>query len=450
MRAMVWIAGGMVVLGLAGVVGAMVSSGSAEEPVLPVTPLRRADLAEMAPPLTALHPHPTHDDWLLATGPHRVAFVTRTRGRSWEPVLLHEPWPGRDLAVPDAVRGWDEAGWLVVLEGDEVHISDDGGLTFGEAVGVDEVLPGAQHFETERGAWRLREGTPEFRPVGTSRFEARTTGIERPVPVSVVSHPKEPTHVAMVDSAGQLWTTPDFGDRWRRAPVESAQQALFVEGSEGAWLVRTGTLELAWVDDEREPLGPDPAELPRLVVPPYLDHPRDPGHQQRMLARMMRRPTVEEAGLREDGALWVHVAGIDATRDRWIRDPTGRWTSEERPPDAHAVAAWGESARTSCRVALQGSAAFVRDTPVPLPEPPHGHPLAVGFLTDDVLYVVAERGVHFRTVGAGCEPGEARGAWRWEEPALSRALAWARGDTLRVLGFGAEGVWRQRFELRSD
>lgn len=159
----------------------------------------------------------------------------------------------------------------------------------------------------------------------------------------------------------------------------------------------------------------------------------------------MRRPVIEAAGIRDDGHLWVHVGGIDATRTRWVRGADGRWTSEEPPEEPTMMAAWGGSARTACDVALQSGEAFVLDTPVERPDGA-GEALAAGFLDEERLYAVHERGVQVRRIDVDCSVGDVATAWRWEEPELRRALALPEPGSLRIVGAGEHGVWRHRFE----
>lgn len=419
--------------------------GTGDPPVAPPLELSRGHAPGMEPILTALHPHPTQPEWLLATGPHRASYVTRDRGRSWEAVLLVEPWPRRDLGLADGPAGWAPDGRLIATRGGERHASSDGGLTFEELLEPVVTLPGAPAATTPGGDWRLDGGLPQFRAPGTTTWEPRPRGLDHPLPAGLVQHPDTPDWLGLVDAHGRLWASADFGGSWAATPVEAVQEAVFLDGGEPTWLVRTDLVTLVRATSTSATvLGPEPEELPRLVVPPYLEQARDQRHQQAMLARMMRKPTIQAAGLRDDGGLWVHIGGIDATRSRWTRSAEGRWTSEEPDREAAEVRAWGTDARLNCRVSLQGRTAFVRDAPVP-EAPEVGEALAVGFVEDDVLYVVSERGVHLRSVASDCSIGEELETWHWAAPELRRVVVRPRAGSLGVIGIGETGVWRRSF-----
>ena len=430
----------------------------------------------MAPRIERLVVHPTRSDWLLALGTHRVSYVTRDRGRSWAPVLLQDPFPGRELRVPEPSPMWHESGMLVAVRAGAVYLSSDVGLTFDRylvgagVVGLEEgrdggirlvlneaaggghvglivhprpegegpvpelvndpgpgsTAPAPRFLPTDAGSWALEADGPSFRPRGTTTWEPRRQGLGHPVPVRLTQHPDRPSAVALIDTEGRLWSSADFGVTWAQQPVSEVLEAVFLDGpGSPGWLVRHRDLQLARVHAGTvEPLGPPLREIVRLVVPPYVDRPHTQPLQRQLLLALARDPQLEAAGVSPEGDLWVQWAGIDSLRDRWVRHADGSWESQERPERTRHLVAWGESASRSCRVSLQNGVAFVGDQPVPdAPDTVMGDALEVGFASENELYVIAERGVQLRQLGPRCAIGESVEAWQWEAPPMRTVRA---------------------------
>ncbi len=460
----------------------------AERPPLELAP---GGVPGMQAAITALRAHPERPRWLLALGPHRVAYVSRSRGRSWQPVYVQDPRPGRPLPLPDPVAGWLPSGHLVAATAGALHVSSDGGLTFrrhptelgpaelrrvGEGLWLHRHLPGGSAWwavavddlgEPELVAqptsprppdgpgrarqelpadWALREGVPAFRPPGTARWEPRTGGLY-PLIGDLQQDPERPDHVAVIEASGTLWTSTDFGGSWSRQPAEGVDEARPLAA--GAWLVRGEGFSLAVVEHgEVRDVSPPPARLTTLNVPPYLEHASAREHQLDMLRRRARHPSLEAAGRGPDDALWVHWVGIDALRDRWVYDGE-TWRSEERPAGTRAVQAWGATPDRACRTGLDRGQASLGGEPLPAPAA-LGEALAMGFADAHELVVVREWGVQAWQVDEACTAQRAieRGEWRDQEAPLVQAVVRARpGHPLQILGASRTGLWRLRLPL---
>lgn len=327
-----WIVGAVAVscgawapLGLLTASAALQQRLGIDDPRLVVREARQdpVDAGPTTPGIERIAVHPTRPSWLLATGPARISFVSRDRGRSWAPVLL-DAGLGQPPAPPDPAPRWDGSGRLVALRAGALHWSDDGGLSWQRAwlahglqrlrldawgalwiqadpdrgpaalrvrlegsdppqttalatpppppfdpprpITLDGALHDARITWGPDGTWAVWEGSAAFRPAGLSTWELRSGGLDQPVLVQVQQDARDPRSVALVDAAAQLWLSDDAGLRWHLQPVEDVQQVIALQ--DGGWLVRHSTLQLSWLQgDAWRALGPTPGERQRLLLP---------------------------------------------------------------------------------------------------------------------------------------------------------------------------------------
>ena len=456
--------------------------------------------------------NPVDSNQLVAAG-HGAAYLSRDGGMSWREFQI-----GQDRIRYDRPVFWGPDGLLYVSWGMVLSVSDDGGETwkrysddsyfeFGRlpdgslwartlpddyfkitlkdgGIRKGESLSEApqpattslqrrgtivlEGHETEANVTKLPNGDEWAATASGSYFRAsdqsdwlrRSAGQSAPDALLVRQSPVDPQHLLMLDTAGRLWQSSNFGDAW--SLLESRVRSARFNSDGGLILV---SLDGKVTEDGNLV---QPSRQSRIDALGYL-------FSEEKLDSYLEEQTFLDAGRARSGKFWILTSkfGEQARQNyhnpfqtvarEWylmesnsvLVEENGEWASEagrslveiEPGPEVSGLGAMSDD----FDLAYQGTEILNHYFFVGLPK------RAGWLISQDRYYVVGESGIQIGRVSEG-SPATPAVAWSWgyvTNDEVDRGLlraeesqVWVRDETVELIMPGVNGLWRAEVPVR--